>query len=653
MRKRSKLLLGALVSFIGILCICGRTYASGAENLSAVSDSKDNFIFEKSAKWVKYNDNYTDENGKPYAQIDIKAKGNFTESEYSSEKENESIDVVLVIDCSYSMITCRRLEKSKVAAIQFVNNFLDEDDKNLRVGVVLYSDWVVDACGLTADKEKVINKINDSELVGETNIQSGLWVAQRMLNSSTADKKYVILLSDGAPTTYLRGYYLENSFRACYSPEEYDSILTNEKIEEIEKNEVASGENVVEKTVNQARLIENLIESSEIFTIGYDTSEDGDVVLNDIASEDKETHNKLFFKKREWYDDDIVLNKIYQAILNKIDSRKGSKILNVKISDQLPEGIKLVNYDLIEGDNPIGTLYKSEEGIISQEWINDGEMGTYHIRLIVSVDTDVLDKEYWNFTSYINTNGKSMDISFDSSDSAVLEFKYAYTGEWDKIGLMSPQLNVEEIYAEKDTCDDVGPIQEPELILDSFSEPVIPEETTSEPISNVILQSTPEPVIIQTPRPTPTIESEVKEENIIEEVNQEETEEFVTEELVIEEVNSEVTVKPTVDVREEINEPLYQEEKQIVNIEDEKIPLNSDKKENKELLPIIKDEFDDTPKTGYPEDIELGDLKNQYLITRRYGVCSKKYVMRNICIAIGILGIIFSAGYALLRGRKE
>lgn len=653
MRKRRKLLLGALMSFIGILCICGRTYASGAENLSAISDSKNNFIFEKSAKWVKYNGNYTDENGKPYAQIDLKAKGNFTESNYSSEKENESIDVVLVIDCSYSMITCRRLEKSKASAIQFVNNFLDEDDKNLRVGVVLYSDWVVDACGLTADKEKVINKINDSELVGETNIQSGLWVAQRMLNPSTADKKYVILLSDGAPTTYLRGYYLENSFRACYSPEEYDSILTNEKIEEIEKNEVASGENVVEKTVNQARLIENLIESSEIFTIGYDTSEDGDVVLNDIASEDKETHNKLFFKKREWYDDDIVLNKIYQAILNKIDSRKGSKILNVKISDQLPEGIKLVNYDLIEGDNPIGTLYKSEEGIISQEWINDGEMGTYHIRLIVSVDTDVLDKEYWNFTSYINTNGKSMDISFDSSDSAVLEFKYEYTGEWDKIGLMSPQLNVEEIYAEKDTCDDVGPIQEPELILDSFSEPVIPEETTSEPISNVILQSTPEPVIIQTPRPTPTIESEVKEENIIEEVNQEETEEFVTEELVIEEVNSEVTVKPTVDVREEINEPLYQEEKQIVNIEDEKIPLNSDKKENKELLPIIEDEFDDTPKTGYPEDIELGDLKNQYLITRRYGVCSKKYVMRNICIAIGILGIIFSAGYALLRGRKE
>ena len=78
------------------------------------------------------------------------------------------------------------------------------NDKNLRVGVVLYSDWVIDACGLTTDKEKVINKINDSELVGETNIQSGLWVAQRMLNPSTADKKYVILLSDGAPTTSLR-----------------------------------------------------------------------------------------------------------------------------------------------------------------------------------------------------------------------------------------------------------------------------------------------------------------------------------------------------------------------------------------------------------------------------------------------------------------
>ena len=647
MRKRSKLLLGALVSFVGILCICSRTYASGAENLSAVSDSKDNFIFEKSAKWVKYNDNYTDDNGKPYAQIDIKAKSKSMEPEYSAEKENKSIDVVLVLDCSYSMQCCDRLEKSKDAAIQFVDNFLDEDDKYLRVGVVLYSDWVIDACGLTTDKEKVINKINDSELFGETNIQSGLWLAQRMLNSSTADKKYAILLSDGAPTTYLRGYYIDQSCRAYYSPEEIDEICTNENIIEIEEKEVASGENVVEKTVNQAHVMENLIENLEIFTVGYDTSEDGDVVLNDIASEDKETHNKLFFKKDAWYDEDIVLNKIYQSILKKIDSSKGAAVTNVKISDQIPEGIELVNYEIIEGDNPIGKLSKSEDGIISQEWINDGEMGTYHMRLIVSVDTDVLDKEYWNFTSYINTNGKSMDISFDSSDSAVLEYKYTYTGEWDKIGLMSPQLNVEDIYAEKDKCEDIESIPKPDLIPELLPEPVIPEEPISEPISNVISQSTPEPITIQTP--TPTIELEVKEENIIEEVNQEETEELVTEEAI-----SEVTAEPIEDVIEEKNEPLYQEEKQVVNIEDEKVPLNSDKKDNKdnkELLPIIEDEFDDTPKTGYPDDIELDDLKNQYLIIRRYGICSKKYVMKNICIALSIVGIIFSAGLILLRGR--
>lgn len=644
MRKRSKLLLGALVSFVGILCICGRTYASGAENLSAVSDSKDNFIFEKSAKWVKYNDNYTDDNGKPYAQIDIKAKSKSMEPEYSAEKENKSIDVVLVLDCSYSMQCCYRLEKSKDAAIQFVDNFLDEDDKYLRVGVVSYSDWVINACGLTTDKEKVINKINDSELFGETNIQSGLWLAQRMLNSSTADKKYAILLSDGAPSTYLRGYYIEESCKAYYSPEEIDEICTNENITEIEEKEVASGENVVEKTVNQAHLMENLIENLEIFTVGYDTSEDGDVVLNDIASEDKETHNKLFFKKDAWYDEDIVLNKIYQSILKKIDSSKGAAVTNVKISDQIPEGIELVNYEIIEGDNPIGKLSKSEDGIISQEWINDGEMETYHMRLIVSVDTDVLDKEYWNFTSYINTNGKSMDISFDSSDSAVLEYKYTYTGEWDKIGLMSPQLNVEDIYAEKDKCEDIESILKPDLIPQLLPEPVIPEEPISEPISNVISQPTPEPITIQTP--TPTIELKAKEENIIEEVNQEETKE-----LEIEEANLEVTAEPIVDVIEEKNEPLYQEEKQTVNIEDEKIPLNTDKKENKKLLPIIEDEFDDTPKTGYTDDIELGDLKNQYLIIRRYGICSKKYVMKNICIALSIVVIIFSAGLALLRGR--
>lgn len=328
----------------------------------------------------------------------------------------------------------------------------------------------------------------------------------------------------------------------------------------------------------------------------------------------------------------------------KIDSSKGATVTNIKIFDQIPEGIELVNYEIIEGDNPIGKLSKSEDGIISQEWINDGEMGTYHMCLIVSVDTDVLDKEYWNFTSYINTNGKSMDISFDLSDSAVLEYKYTYTGEWDKIGLMSPQLNVEDIYAEKDKCEDIESILKPDLIPQLLPEPVILEEPISEPISNVISQPTPEPITIQTP--TPTIELKAKEENIIEEVNQEETEE-----LEIEEANLEVTTEPIVDVIEEKNEPLYQEEKQTVNIEDEKIPLNTDKNENKKLLPIIEDEFDDTPKTGYPDDIELGDLKNQYLIIRRYGICSKKYVMKNICIALSIVVIIFSAGLALLRGR--
>lgn len=46
---------------------------------------------------------------------------------------------------------------------------------------------------------------------------------------------------------------------------------------------------------------------------------------------------------------------------------------------------------------------------------------------------------------------------------------------------------------------------------------MIPEEPISEPISNVISQSTPEPITIQTP--TPTIELKEREENIIEEVN--------------------------------------------------------------------------------------------------------------------------------------
>ena len=634
MRKRSKLLLGGLVSFLGILCVCGRTYASGAANPSAVSASKDNVIFEKTADWVKYNGSYTDEMGNPYAQIDISAKALPTEPENSVVEEEESIDVVLVLDCSTSMKEYNKLEKSKIEAEKFVNNFFDGSKDNRRVGIVLFSDEVFQCCDLSSNKDDVIDIIRAAETRPSTNIQVGIWIGEKMLEESSADNKYMVLLSDGMPTVGLYKTKFDSSCITYYGEEKFyqmrDELYQQEKIiydETYLYTRPDSFDEIIDATIEQSKKTKDRIKGLKIITIGFDTTESQDNILSDIASEDEEGNRKLFYKGDVEVGEYISLDMTYQKIINIIDENKGYEVSNVKITDQLPNGIDLVNYEIIEGNNPKGDLVKEEEGIISQEWENNGNMETYHIRLIVSVNTDIMDKEYWNLTSFINTNGKSMDIFVDSTDSAVLEYKYEYTGKWDKIGLLSPMLDVDDILVEKDGCEEQIPEPTPTPILEIIPKPITNVSLTPE------FEPTPEITLEPSIEPTPEITLEPSKEPTPE-------------------ATLEPSIEPTSEVQ--LKKPIDDKSEEIIDIDDEKIPLNSDLDNTKKILPIIEDdEIDDTPKTGYPEDLELEDYKNQYLIIRKYGVSEKKYVLKNIWIAIGIVGILFSAGLAWTRSRKE
>ena len=122
------------------------------------------------------------------------------------DKEVETTsDIVLVIDRSGSM-KGSRMTKAIAAAKSFVNELLaDPTDTSTRIAVVSYASNVTvhnqgspfkDASG----KQALLDVIGGLKADGGTFTQAGLREARLLLNSSTADNRVIVLLSDGEPT---------------------------------------------------------------------------------------------------------------------------------------------------------------------------------------------------------------------------------------------------------------------------------------------------------------------------------------------------------------------------------------------------------------------------------------------------------------------
>ena len=144
-------------------------------------------------------------------------------SEYTYEKlvREPSVDVVIVLDKSNTMKekmdNTTRIEAAKASAVSFVNGFYSSDmfkvDSKHRLAFVTFNThaetvFPLDS-GLT--KAKMINKINSIEVLTDsssperfTNIEAGLRLAQNLLSGSKADNKFIVFISDGFPTTYIK-----------------------------------------------------------------------------------------------------------------------------------------------------------------------------------------------------------------------------------------------------------------------------------------------------------------------------------------------------------------------------------------------------------------------------------------------------------------
>lgn len=156
--------------------------------------------------------------------------------------------VVIVMDISNTMTETlgdsTRLKEARKASNEFIDLFANrsEENKNIdrKLGFVAFNTSAHEIIKLgNCDnsnkeqlKEDIGTRIND-EMKGTdpngsryterfTNIEAGLQMAKDMLDKSSASKKYIVFLSDGFPTTYIKdgytGYnpYTEGGF--------YDSV---------------------------------------------------------------------------------------------------------------------------------------------------------------------------------------------------------------------------------------------------------------------------------------------------------------------------------------------------------------------------------------------------------------------------------------------
>lgn len=188
--------------------------------------------------------------------------------------KEQDVDIVIVMDISRSMVENKvdngkitRLKSAVNAAEKFIKDFANYSSSvstSRKIGYVdfntnAYEVFSLQNCNNQTKAEELINKMRtmtndkvfgymengvpsdtsqdkyfyDENHTRFTNIEAGLQLANDMLKTSNSENKFIILLSDGFPTTYMNGNgyngYDPYTPRASSSSEGqfYDSVIAN------------------------------------------------------------------------------------------------------------------------------------------------------------------------------------------------------------------------------------------------------------------------------------------------------------------------------------------------------------------------------------------------------------------------------------------
>ncbi|WP_052081907.1 vWA domain-containing protein [Porphyromonas macacae] len=112
------------------------------------------------------------------------------------------VDVVMVIDQSSSMSKKGRIDAAIKSGQEFVRKMLPKGKATdgVRIALVSYDHQIHRRSDFTKDADLLCSEIRKLEPIWGTHTQAGLKMAREIMKSSTATKKYIILMSDGNAT---------------------------------------------------------------------------------------------------------------------------------------------------------------------------------------------------------------------------------------------------------------------------------------------------------------------------------------------------------------------------------------------------------------------------------------------------------------------
>lgn len=205
----------------------------------------------------------------------------------AARDSEETSDIVLVIDTSGSMKNYGRMAAAKEAAKEFVAKLLPST--TTKIAVVDFADDAEQKTSLTNEVNTLntaINKLSDD---GGTFTQGGIHEARKILKKSTANNKYIVVLSDGVPTY---SYEIKNkSYQENDTNVDEKSYNYSRRVGDGKSMEYNAGWLLDPKLYNhgnsaiaEAGFAKNK-DKIEVFSIGLQTQDVGSNILKQMASD--------------------------------------------------------------------------------------------------------------------------------------------------------------------------------------------------------------------------------------------------------------------------------------------------------------------------------------------------------------------------------
>lgn len=155
------------------------------------------------------------------------------------------VDVVLVLDASGSMDDEKRLDNVKKASKALIGQLLTSDnaklseDQQVRVSVVSFNSNASLEQEFTSDEKRAEKALKGIKAKGGTNWEDALDMANQLTTGRAGAKKYIVFLSDGAPT-YRNSPQGASQDDEEDGPSKHDGVWGNGKNDPYDRNLTAA-----------------------------------------------------------------------------------------------------------------------------------------------------------------------------------------------------------------------------------------------------------------------------------------------------------------------------------------------------------------------------------------------------------------------------